>query len=129
MPAKPGTPRAWIQHAETELGHARAPIGDALAVECFHAHQAAEKSVKAVYVARQIPFTYTHDIEKLLDGLRERGIAVPDAVKEAEDLTIYATGTRYPDSEPVSAKEHKEAVRIAAAVLEWAKSEIARTAD
>ena len=34
--------------------------------------------------------------------------------------------TCYPDSEPVSAEEHSEAVRVAAAVLEWAKSEIGR---
>ena len=126
MPAKIGTPQAWIEHAETELAHARTPMGEALAVECFNAHQAVEKAVKAVYVSRQVPFLYVHDIKTLLDGLRERGVAVPESLKEAEGMTVYATETRYPDSEPVSAEEHSEAVRIAAAVLEWAKGEIGR---
>ena len=124
--AKPGTPRAWIQHAETELAHARSPMGEALAVECFHAHQAVEKAVKAVYVSRQIAFPFVHDIKRLLDGLRERGFVIPDAIQAAEDMTIYATETRYPDAESVTVKEHAEAVRIATAVLEWAKGEIAR---
>ena len=124
--AKPGTPQAWIQHAETELAHAREPKGEALAVECFHAHQAVEKGVKAVYVSRQIAHPYIHNIRKLLSGLEERGIAIPETVRKAGDMTIYATETRYPDSEPVSGEEHAEAVRVAAAVLEWAKAEVAR---
>ena len=126
MPAKIGTPQAWIEHAETELAHARTPMGEALAVECFNAHQAVEKAVKAVYVSRQIPFPYTHNIRRLLNGLEERGLSVPDSAWEAAGMTVYATETRYPDSEPVSAEEHSEAVRIAAAVLEWAKGEIGR---
>ena len=124
--AKRGTPQAWIEHAETELAHARHPMGEALAVECFHAHQAIEKAVKAVYVSRQVAHPYVHDIKTLLDGLEDHGVAVSAAAREAESMTIYATETRYPDSEPVSAQEHAEAVRIAAAVLEWAKMEIAR---
>ena len=124
--AKPGTPQAWIEHAETELAHAREPKGEALAVECFSAHQAMEKAVKAVYVSRQIAHPYIHDIKRLLDGLEERGVSVPEAVREAENMTVYATETRYPGSAPVSGEEHAEAVRVAAAVLEWAKAEVAR---
>ena len=124
--AEPGTPQAWIQHAESELAHARAPMGDALAVECFSAHQAVEKAIKAVYVSRRIAHAGISDIKTLLDGLEESGVFVPDAARKAESMSIYAGEARYPDSEPVSEDEHVEAVIIAAAVLEWAKAEVAR---
>ena len=92
MSAKRGTPQAWIQHAETELVHAREPKGEALAVKCFSAHQAMEKAVKAVYVSRQIAHPYIHDIKRLLDGLEERGVSVPEAVRGAENMTVLRDG-------------------------------------
>jgi Uncharacterized conserved protein related to C-terminal domain of eukaryotic chaperone, SACSIN len=33
---------------------------------CFQAQQAAEKAIKAVFIARRLPFPYIHDLADLL---------------------------------------------------------------
>ncbi len=39
---------------------------------CFQAQQAAEKAIKAVFIARKTPFPYVHDLARLLT-LEESG--------------------------------------------------------
>ena len=121
-------PREWIAHGETHLAHADSPMAGSIAVECFYAQQAAEMAVKAVYAARKIPHPRIHDIGELLNGLLRRGVSVPESLLAAGDLTDYALETRYAGigPPPISEKDHREAVRLAGAVLEWAKKEVAR---
>ena len=115
MSAKRGTPQAWIEHAETELAHAREPKGDALAVECFSAHQAAHVLSFPSAAWECVPAK--HRFASLIYP-PDSGFASPDWIRQA------ALGNDR--SAPVSAEEHAEAVRVAAAVLEWAKAEVAR---
>jgi len=92
---------------------------------CFQAQQAAEKALKAVFVARQIPYPYTHDINALLSTLEENGISIPENLWNAVTLTSYASDTRYPGFEPpVTKEEHAEAVALAQAVALWAEEQI-----
>ena len=63
---------------------------------CFHAQQAVEKALKAVLVSRGIDFPLTHDLENLLEILRESGAEVPEQLDEIGELTPYAVETRYP---------------------------------
>ena len=128
-PAKPipGSPQEWLARARSDLALARAPLPDGAVFEdlCFHAQQAVEKAIKAVYQEQDWPFAYTHVIEHLLSGLADRGLAVPADVARASILTDYATFGRYPGGlEPVTADEHTEAVALAAAVLAWAAAQI-----
>jgi HEPN domain-containing protein len=52
-------------------------------------------------------------------------VAIPNDIEEAAILTDYAVMCRYPgDSESVTQAEYEQAVRIAEAVLEWAKQMI-----
>ena len=120
-------PDAWLRRAEKNLAHADAPMGGGeMEPECFYAQQAAEMAVKAAYVAAGIPHPYIHDIGELLDGLEARGFSVPDAVKEADDLTVYAAISRYSNATNATEKDRVEAVRLARAALDWAKSEVIR---
>jgi HEPN domain-containing protein len=92
---------------------------------CFHAQQAAEKSLKAVYQHFGKRFRYTHDLDELITGLRNEGITVPIEVADAAILTSYAWEARYPGlSEPVTEKEFREALRQAELVIRWAKAVI-----
>ena len=136
-PDKPRLLREWMKRAERNLQHAEMPLGDGAAendaaeVECYYAQQAAEMAVKAVYVARDIPFEYTHNIRFLLDELGRKGVVIPDEVNEARELTGYATVTHYPLKpmevpRPLTEEHREEAARVARAVVEWAKAEIAR---
>ena len=88
---------------------------------CFDAHQACEKAIKADLIAHRLDFPYTHNLSYLLTTLESHGESLPDVVREAEELTHYATHTRYPAlEEPVSESEYQEAAAAAEAVIRWA---------
>jgi len=92
---------------------------------CFHAQQAAEKAIKAIYVRHGLAFRYTHDLGELIASLEKAGIKVPPEVTDATILTGYAWEARYPGtSEPVTEEEYREAVSMAEQVVEWARGEI-----
>jgi len=88
---------------------------------CFHAQQAAEKALKSVYRSKALEFRYTHDLTKLLDGLAKNGVAIPEAIREAADLTDFAWHARYPGpAEFVSEGEYQRALMLAERVVDWA---------
>lgn len=125
MPEKriPGSPSDWLARARADLALARAPLPEGALLEdlCFHAQQAAEKAIKAVYRAKGLQFRYTHDLAELLAGLCEQGVEFPAEVENAGDLTGFAWEARYPGlAEPVSEEEYKYALEVAEAVLRWA---------
>ncbi len=118
-----GLPSDWLRRARSDLALAKAPLPtDVLYADlCFHAQQAAEKAIKAVYRARRYGFRYTHDLSELLDGLARHGVFVPQEIREAVTLTDFAWETRYPGpAELVTEDEYRRAVTLAEKVVEWA---------
>jgi HEPN domain-containing protein len=91
---------------------------------CFHAQQAAEKTIKAVLIACGIEPPRTHSITALID-LLPPNIPRPDDLMAARTLTSFAAVTRYPgQAGPVSEEDYREAVRLAEAVVAWAEEAI-----
>ncbi len=90
---------------------------------CYQAQQAAEKAIKAIFISLRRTFPYSHDIHYLLTLLEDEGIEIPDNIKEAERLSIYAVQTRYPGF-PISVEEkhYREAVNLAEMVITWAET-------
>jgi HEPN domain-containing protein len=87
----------------------------------FTRNKRREKAIKSVYRSGGHEFRYTHDLTELLDGLARHGVTVPEAVREAVDLTDFAWQARYPGpAEPVSEAEYRRAVALAERVVEWA---------
>lgn len=124
-----GSPQEWLLRAEGDLALASAPLPSGGFYEdlCFHAQQAAEKALKAIYLHRGWRFRYVHDLDELLTGLREKGLEPPRDVAESVVLTSYAFEARYPGHiEPVTEDEHKHAVELAEAVVRWAGSVMGR---
>lgn len=122
---EPGTAGHWLARAEGHLAIARQPKPPKGFWEdlSFHAQQAAEFALKAVYQHHSLAFRFTHSIEELGGGLEAAGIEVPDAVPHAIILTRYAVHARYPGAGlPVSRSEHEFAVKLAVGVVEWARS-------
>jgi HEPN domain-containing protein len=78
----PGSPREWLARANGDLALAGTPLPPGGFYEdlCFHAQQAVEKALKAIYLDRGWTFRYVHDVEKLLTRLRENGLKVPETV-------------------------------------------------
>lgn len=122
----PDDPREWLNRARGNLAKAKVPVsGGYLEDLCFDAQQASEKAIKAVLIARHIDFPYTHDLSRLLTLLEAHGESIPDAIRQAEELTHYAAQTRYPGlEEPVSDSEYQEAIAIAEAVVRWAENRL-----
>jgi len=127
MPPEPGSPDDWMRFARSDLELVRGPVRPGVLPEtlCFHAQQAVEKALKAVALSLGIEFPYTHNLKALV-GLLPPHISVPDAVRDATELTDYAVATRYPgEYEPVTDDDYREAVRVAEAVLLWAEQVVA----
>lgn len=119
----PGSAEDWLRYAKSDLELARIekPEGVLLENLCFHAQQAAEKTLKAVLIFLEIDFPRTHNIRTLLDLLPE-GIDVPQEVEESAILTDYAVESRYPMSgEPVDDEEYQQVIGLAETVVSWAE--------
>ncbi len=118
-----GSPGDWMARARSDFALAciEKPSGTFWEDLCFHAQQAAEKSVKAVLLHRYIAFRFVHDLEELLTTAQQAGISIPNPVRKAVRLNDYAVRARYPDdAEPVTEDEYREAVKLAGLVLAWA---------
>ena len=119
----PGSAEDWLRYAKSDLELARIekPEGVLLENLCFHAQQAAEKTLKAVLIFLEIDFPRTHNIRTLLDLLPE-GVDVPQEVEESAILTDYAVESRYPrSSEPVDDEEYRQVIGLAKTVVSWAE--------
>ena len=90
----------WILKAEKDLLTAereltfKNPVTESV---CFHSQQAVEKFLKAYLVKHQIFFTKTHKIIDLLELCSTVDKSFKSELEDADDLTDYAVGTRYPD--------------------------------
>lgn len=123
----PGTAQDWLARARSDLAPARLPLPQGAFYEapCFHAQQAAEKALKAVYQHHGWTFRYTHDLGELTTDLKREGLAVPAEGEEAIVLTGFACEARYPGlSEPVSEEEYRDAIHHAQTVVTWAEGQI-----
>src|SRR5207249_2354709 len=61
----------------------------------FHAQQAVEKALKAWLAARGLLYPRIHDLDRLLDLLREEGAAVPPEFDALGILTDFGVAFRY----------------------------------
>jgi len=108
----------WLSYADDDLRlaqHALATMnsGCPYRLIAYHAHQCAEKCLKAYLVYHGIDFPYTHDISKLLELCSEKA-SWAETIQDAEELTLYAIITRYPgEGEEVTKEEAHRAIHIA----------------
>lgn len=122
---RPGSPQDWLSRAKGKLLLARQPLPEGGYWEdlCYMAQQAAELAIKAVYRAEGWQFAFVHDLAQLLDVLEDKGVAIPEGVREAEMLTLYATQMRYPGTVGyIGEEEYIRLLGVAEAVFAWAAS-------
>lgn len=121
-------PVRWLENAQADLALARValPPGGLYEHLCFHAQQAAEKSLKAVLLTLRVEFPFTHNLQALLD-LMPAELLAPAPILEAVELNPYAVTARYPgESEPVTESDYQDALRLAGAVVQWAEGIVRR---
>ena len=119
-------PREWMNRARSSLAMAKNRIPEVYLEDlCFRVHQAADRTIKAVMIKRSVDFPYVHDLARLLSLLEEGGERIPEMVATAEELTPYASVTRYPGTvRPVGEQDYIDAVNIAEVVIRWAEERV-----
>jgi HEPN domain-containing protein len=122
-----GEPRSlpeWIERARTDFramaAVARSPerLEDPI---CFHAHQAAEKTLKAALVRAGISPPYRHLLSLLLSRCPETLRTIGGVVDACATLDAVLPKTRYPDHPVPTAAEVDAAVRAALLIREAAR--------
>ena len=118
-----------LRKAEHDLITADCIVGNPVLSDgvCFHAQQAAEKSLKALLAADGVEYPRTHDIDRLLNLVEPRFSEFEQLRDELGPLSGYAVDARYADSpgaEP-NAADAQKALRIARSAYELAQGIIA----
>ncbi len=128
----PNRARDWLNQGERDLAQAQASR-DAERHEwaCFAAHQAAEKAVKALHLARGQE-ARGHVVARLLADLPLSVRAPDDLRQKARVLDNFYIPTRYPGSHPEGAPfEHygplqsEEALRYAGEIIDFVRDHLA----
>ncbi len=123
--------RDWLGQAQHDLRHARNSrnLGD-FSWACFAAQQAAEKAVKAVYLARNME-GWGHVVRRLLEELQSEVEVSNDLIAKGRRLDVFYIPTRYPngfdEGKPAdffAEEEADQAIADAEAILQFCKSQI-----
>lgn len=118
----------WLRFALEDLVSAGGMLTDRSNQQprhvCFGAQQAAEKAIKAVYVARQAEFPFSHDLEALVIGLGPDA-QVQSASTELPWLSQWAVVSRYPGEEEPGWPDAERAVDEARAIVDAAARDVA----
>jgi HEPN domain-containing protein len=124
------TAREWLRFADDDAALARGGLTRRQIFQprqvCFNAQQATEKAIKALLVAEQITFSFTHDLEQLARLLPPSRI-VTAAVVDLAWLGQWATATRYPGSAEPNWVEARRAVEIAETLVADARASLGDT--
>ena len=119
-----GNAAEWLKDAESDLAIAgvRKTAKIRHAHLCFHAQQAAEKSLKALFVALSVKHPRTHDLAFIIDALPEE-ITMPPFLLNLPILTKYAVQYRYPGQNLlITTKDLRQAIELAEQTVNWVKT-------
>lgn len=86
----------------------------------FLAQQAIEKALKAVLIARDVPFERKHDIDYLCSLIEDAGLDLTPELGAAVALTPWAVEFRYADPFEAPPLDRTKALQTVVAVREWA---------
>lgn len=117
--ADPSVVKEWLEKADEDFRFAETNLKDGSAFYaqmCFHFHQAAEKSLKAYIIAKDLTFEKVHDLVHLLRTCTAFEPAFEELKEDCILLNAAYIETRYPVSWPTNhTKETTEQFHAAAA--------------
>ena len=120
--------KKWLKNAHSDLALASIDLPDGVMYEqlCFHAQQAAEKSIKALLIHLSLEFPFSHNIQ-LLIGILPADIKNIPIMAEVISLTPYAVLTRYPgEIDIVTEDKYSEAIQVSKSVVEFVESYVSQ---
>ena len=127
--------RRWLEYAENDLAVAKHLMATfypkPLEIVCYYCQQAAEKAVKAVYVALDIPggVPKKHDLSFLLAQMRRCVPVAEDMLDHADELNAFGVLVRYPNEIRIDEAATAASIRYADEILAWAETQMKRLAD
>jgi HEPN domain-containing protein/predicted nucleotidyltransferase len=117
---------AWLERIDQDLRTVEmalersesAPWGAA----GFHAQQAAEKYLKILFIQRGTRPPRTHQVDELIEALRQMSYELPLFESESKLLNRYAVTIRYPEQAPLPSElEGREVIAAAWRIIESAR--------
>ena len=122
----PNDPREWLNRAGSNLTRQAGPL-DGVYLEdcCFDAQQAAEKAIKAVFLAHGLDGSVHPRPGKTADHSRSIGRPRAEIRPRSGPIDQGSRSNALSGlSSPVTKPEHRRAVRIATRVLGWATRQV-----
>ena len=112
-----------LEKAGNDIIAAQATLatGKALDTVCFHAQQAAEKSLKALLAFHGVVYPWRHDMDELLDLIKPYNVFEEHFAERISALTPYAVITRYTRFNP-SVEEAAQELAVAIQAMASIKS-------
>lgn len=108
----------WMGYAAEDLSVAEELLEGHPTIAAYHAHQAAEKGLKALQIQREGDFERTHDLVRLYHELD-----VPDEFRSVlENLNPADTAARYPDAPDIELDQLETAVTQVGDLLSWIRT-------
>lgn len=105
----------WFEYAEADHAAAEALLDVHEPIAAYHAHQAAEKGLKALQIHVEGDHERTHDLVRLYHSLD-----VPIEFRSLlEDLNPASTAARYPDAADVELDDARATLVQVGELLEW----------
>lgn len=90
----------------------------------FHAQQAAEKALKAVYIFQQVQYPFSHNLDELRNGIPE-GWRLKAEFPNLKALSDWAVEQRYPGAQRANTREDaRRHVRQARALLDAVRRDL-----
>ncbi len=115
-----------LEKAENDLiaGRATLATGKALDTVCFHAQQAAEKSIKAILALHDVVYPWKHDLAELLELAKPLAPELELLSDATIGMTPYAVEGRYSRSFHPPEDEARARIEAAGRVHELARKRI-----
>lgn len=110
-----GQAKAWFGYAEEDYSAAERLVDSHPTIAAYHAHQAAEKGLKALQIDQEGDYERTHDLVRLYHQLD-----VPAEFRSVlEDLNPADTAARYPDAPDVTIEQLEQVLNDVQDLLTW----------
>jgi HEPN domain-containing protein len=118
-----------LEKASHDLVAARAVLatGQALDTVCFHAQQAAEKSLKALLASKDVVYPWHHDLGELLKLALGHFAPIGSMENDLLLLSPYAVEVRYDETIRPDVNEAQTALDIASRMYALAEQLIKQT--
>ncbi|MGL4944090.1 MAG: HEPN domain-containing protein [Thermoguttaceae bacterium] len=116
----------WLRFAEMDLTAAnhlwQTLHPQPLEVICYHCQQAAEKSLKAIFVAHEHEVVKTHDLTLLYATLVKLDAEILPLKEPCKKLNIYSSQARYPNELEINQTHAQLALKDARTIYETINS-------